>query len=121
MTVVAMSIGLDNSRGGRFGKNQFEKDNRFPSQSKKKGSKTKSDGQKWKPSVTMMVAEIKRRKKEYYTLSKGLSDMTKHKAFDWLLAQPINDSTHIKWVQNKMRKILDATIAGSRFPATFCC
>ena len=109
MTVVAMSIGLDNGRGGRFDEKQFDEDDRFPSQSKKKSS-----GQKWKPPVTALVAEIKRRKKEYHQGIKGSSDMSKTKSYEWLLAQPINVSCHINWVQNKMKKFLDATSAAQK-------
>ena len=37
MTVLAMSVGLDNGSGGRFGDDQFEKDDRFPQPSKEEG------------------------------------------------------------------------------------
>ena len=114
MTIVAMSIGLDDGRGGKFGDKQFDEDDRFPSQSKKKNNKSKSDSQKWKPTVPALVAEIKRRKKEYYQGSKGASDMSKNKAYDWLVEKPINVSCHVKWVQNKMKNFLDATSAAHK-------
>ena len=45
MTALAMSVGVINGYGGRLGDNEFEKDDRLPQQSKKRGNKQK----KWKP------------------------------------------------------------------------
>jgi len=83
MTVLAMSVGLDNRSGGKFGDDGFEKDDRLPQQSKNKRSNKQK---KWKPTQNTLVNEIKRRKKEYYPSNKGSSKMSKKKALDWLLA-----------------------------------
>ena len=115
-TIVAMSIGLDNGRKGKFGEDMFENDDRFPQQLNKRRSnkQNKDQPKKWKPSVNILVGEIKRRKKEYYKSNKGSSEMKKDKAFEWLIEHPINFSSHIKWVLKKINEFFDATAAAKK-------
>ena len=115
--IVAMSIGLENGIGGRFGESMnIEDDSRFPSTSsgtdgKKKKKKKGSKQTKWKPNVSGLAEEIKRRKKAYYTNIKGRSEMTKKKAMEWLLEHPITDASHIAFVKAKMNAFFEATKA----------
>ena len=108
--VVAMAIGLDNGLGGRYGETlNLEDDNRFPSVSSStdKKKKKRKTNIKWKPTVSGLVDEIKRRKKEYYE-NKGRSEMSKKSAIEWLLEHPIKKKAHIDIVQEKMAAFFDA-------------
>ena len=96
-TVVAMSIGIKNNETGMFGSCDFKDDVRFPTKKKNK----------WKPNLSSLIDEIKRRKKGYYNDSTTTNNqMKKTAAMERLRTHPVTIRCDIEWIETKMVEFL---------------